>query len=212
MATGTAGPLTSYPQPCLRPQHFPLLRPGCHSELGRVPSGDHSAPAAPGHCGGAPTTPQHSQLCSQLGPATWAPVSPRLGPLGCRTRSLCGRWSFQRLPPPAARVGRLLARWLPWVPGKLVVTAMSSWEHGHQVAGERITRGARCGQSVVIELSWAFGDPCQGPRPHVCIWSCPVPLGVSRSDEVGCVASPPRFGKTSRAVDSGQPSFYLILF
>lgn len=128
MATGTAGPLTSYPQPCLRPQHFPLLRPGCHSELGRVPSGDHSAPAAPGHCGGAPTTPQHSQLCSQLGPATWAPVSTRLGPLGCRTRSLCGRWSFQRLPPPAARVGWLITvMWAGCSPGGFPGSLESLW-------------------------------------------------------------------------------------
>lgn len=41
-------------------------------------------------------------------------------------------------------VGRLLARWLPWVPGKLLVTVISSWEHGHQVAGEHVTRGTCC--------------------------------------------------------------------
>lgn len=40
-------------------------------------------------------------------------------------------------------IGRLLARWLSCVPGKLLVAVMSSQEHGHQVAGEQhIAEGA----------------------------------------------------------------------
>lgn len=60
-------------------------------------------------------------------------------------------------------VGRLLARWLPWVPGKLLVTVMSSWEHGHQVAGERVTRGTCCVYSVVTELVLGLQGPVRDP-------------------------------------------------
>lgn len=172
VATGTAGPLTSYPQPCLRPQHFPLLRPGCHSELGRVPSGDHSAPAAPGHLW---RSPNHTTALPALLPAGACNLGTRVHtarPAGLQNEEPV----WQMVLPEAStssctgglahhgHVGRLLARWLPWVPGKLLVTAMSSWEHGHQVAGERITRGTCCGQSVVIELVLGLWGPLSGTQ------------------------------------------------
>lgn len=179
MATGTAGPQTSYPQPCLRPQCFPLLRPGCHSELDRVPSGDHSALAAPGSFVEEPR-PHHSAPKSAPswglqpghpcphGSARWAAERGTCmadGPSRGFHLQLHG-WTGSSLSCGLAHhchVGRLLARWLPWVPGKLLVTVMSSWEHGHQVAGERVTRGTCCVYSVVTELVLGLQGPVRDP-------------------------------------------------